>query len=72
MATERLFGNRISPACKYCSEAMQQINEKQVLCLRHGVVPPDYSCRKFVYDPTKRVPPRPMPLLQYTEEEFQL
>lgn len=71
MATQKLFGNTIKPACKYCSHAYQQL-EDQVLCLKKGVVPPDYSCKKFDYDPTKRIPPKPLPTVQYEEGAFQL
>lgn len=72
MATESLFGNKIKPACHYCIQAYQAMGEEQILCLKRGVVPREYSCKKFRYDPLKRVPQRPLPLIKYTEEDFAL
>ena len=72
MATERLFGNEISPACQYCANGFARSEGEQVLCMKRGVVPPDYSCRKFRYDPLLRVPPRPLPLEKYETADFEL
>jgi hypothetical protein len=33
--------------------------ENRMACCKQGIVPPSYSCRRFSYDPLKRVPPRP-------------
>lgn len=71
MATLKLFGNNIAPACKYCAEAMQQVGDN-VLCMKRGIVPPEHFCRKFIYDPIKRIPAKPMPLETYTEEDFSI
>lgn len=69
MATE-LFGNHISPACKYCREGYP--NGDNVLCRRRGLVAPDFRCRHFYYDPLIRVPKRPMPLEKFTADTFSL
>jgi hypothetical protein len=69
MASEKLFGKNIKPACKYCELSTAQ-TEQGIICPRGGVVPPDHSCRKFTYDPTKRIPPRPIPLETYKTEDF--
>ena len=71
MATLKLFGNKIHPACQYCTEAMQQMSEN-VLCLKKGIVSPHYSCKKFIYDPLKRVPPRPQSLQKYETKDFSI
>ncbi len=52
-----LFRKKIQPACSYCSYGTR-MGEDQILCVKHGVVTATYSCRKFDYDPCKRIPPR--------------
>lgn len=45
-----------------------------MLCTRKGVVEADGSCRKFRYDPFKRIPPRPkaQDFSKYEQEDFSL
>jgi len=72
MATERLFGNRISPACKYCAEGLFDTRGKSVLCPRNGVVDPNFKCRHFFYNPLSRIPKRPPPRREYDKSSFSL
>ena len=53
-----LFRKEIEPRCAYCQYS-NVLNESQLTCLKRGIVSPSGSCRKFSYDPLKRVPPRP-------------
>jgi hypothetical protein len=69
MASEKLFGKRVKPACEYC-ELSTARTEQGIICPRGGVVAPNHSCRKYTYDPTKRIPPRPLPLGKYNAEDF--
>lgn len=57
----KLFRRDIDPRCAYCEKG-QQINEREVACVKRGVVPVEGHCRSFRYDPLKRVPPRPAAL----------
>lgn len=57
----KLFRRDMDPRCAYCEKG-QQINEREVACVKRGVVPAEYHCRAFRYDPLKRVPPRPAAL----------
>lgn len=68
-----LFRKRIARSCNYCSYGTKFDNE-QVLCIKRGVVSADTSCRKFAYDPCKRVPPKfkAMNFSEYKEEDFTL
>ena len=50
-----LFRKDIDPRCVYCQRG-QQINEREVACVKRGIVPVENSCRAFRYDPMK---PRP-------------
>ena len=52
------FGRILIPAAPTASGA-QQINEREVACVKRGIVPVEHHCRAFKYDPLKRVPPRP-------------
>ena len=56
-----VFRKNIDPRCAYCQRG-QQINDREVACVKRGIVPMEDHCRSFKYDPLKRVPPRPVSL----------
>lgn len=56
-----LFRKDIEPRCAYCAKG-NAMNEREVACPKKGIVPVEYYCRGFQYDPFKRVPPRPIKL----------
>ena len=68
-----LFQKKIDPRCAYCQRG-QQINDREVACVKHGIVPAEHHCRAFRYDPLRRVPPRPAALDtgHLKEEDFSL
>lgn len=68
-----LFRKKLPRSCRYCACGTQVSNE-QVLCNRRGVVAVSYACRKFSYDPCKRVPikAKPLDFHKYKGEEFTL
>lgn len=68
----KFFGNRIEPACEYCANGTKSKDGESILCERQGIVAPYFSCRKFVYDPLKRIPKRMPKLPDYDEEMFKL
>ena len=52
----------IDKLCAYCVKAQPLADGETMLCEKNGVVACDNKCRKFRYDPLKRVPapiPRP-------------
>ncbi len=57
----KLFRKDIEPRCAYCSRGFQ-LNDREVMCVKRGVVGVEDSCSKFRYDPLKRTPPRPVSL----------
>lgn len=69
---KKLFGNKISPACEYCQHGTKSSDNAMILCSKKGVVSPFYSCNKFVYMPTKRIPKRRPNLPRYTADDFKL
>ncbi len=68
-----LFRKKMERSCTYCQYGTQ-IDEEQVLCTKKGVVSVDGKCRKFEYDPCKRIPPRPKALdsSKFDQEDFSL
>ncbi|MBQ7160723.1 MAG: hypothetical protein IJR90_03350 [Clostridia bacterium] len=49
--------------CAHCVKAQPLADEETMLCERAGVVSGGHYCRKFKYDPLKRVP-APAPKLE--------
>lgn len=60
-------------ACRYCVYSTM-LDENQVLCTKRGVESMYSECRKFRYDPCKRIPPKPKALNfdKYQDEDFSL
>lgn len=56
-----LFRKDIEPRCAYC-QFSQPLSGEQLTCLKRGIVTAGSHCRKFAYDPLKRVPPKPAAL----------
>lgn len=60
------------PACEYCLLA-EKLDSRDLLCPKFGVVAPDHKCRRFKYDPLKRVPPKPVILkTNYNADDFKI
>ena len=53
-----LFRKKIQRSCTYCQHGTM-LNDEEVLCIKRGIVCVNRVCRKFTYDPCKRIPPRP-------------
>lgn len=63
-----LFRKDIEPSCSYCKHGTR-LTAEQVGCLKKGIVPAYAMCRKFQYDPLKRVPERPRKLHETPEDD---
>ena len=68
-----LFRKKMERSCQHCRFGTQ-MNEEMMLCAKKGIVQPCDDCRKFRYDPFKRVPPNPKALdfSKYEEDDFSL
>lgn len=66
------FGTNISPACEYCAHSRPSPDGRMYYCLKVGVVYPYHKCRKFRYDPLRRIPRRRPALPKFSPEDFQL
>ena len=66
---KKLFGNNITPNCEYCELA--QFSSGKFICTKNKVLV-NNKCRKFKYDPLKRVPNSTPSLDKYSLEDFVL
>ncbi len=53
---KNLFNKKILPSCGYCHMGKKCLGKDTILCVKNGVVDSSYYCKKFKYDPLKRVP----------------
>lgn len=72
MFKPKLFKTDIEPSCSYCEFGTLSQDKAAILCSKCGIVTPDYSCRKFVYDPLCRAPKMRPPLMQFDKSDFEL
>ena len=68
-----LFRKKIDRFCSYCIYA-EKLDDETYLCAKRGFVAACHHCRKFKYDPLKRVPKRrkPKDFSEYDELDFSL
>ena len=68
-----LFRKKIERSCSYCIHGVK-LNDDQILCAKKGMKTMEDQCRKFKYDPTKRIPrkERALDFSKYDEEDFSL
>ena len=68
-----LFRKKIEQSCQYCRYSTK-LSEDLMLCAKKGIVAVCDDCRKFRYDPFRRVPAKPKALdfSKYDEDDFSL
>lgn len=68
-----LFRKKIQPSCSYCIHSAR-LDDEQVLCSKKGMMPITGKCRKFQYDPCKRIPAKAKTLdfSKYDQEDYSL
>jgi hypothetical protein len=68
-----LFRKKIDRSCAYCVYGTK-LEDDQILCCKKGMKSPCDKCRKFKYDPTKRIPMKEKALdfSKYDEQDFSL
>lgn len=68
-----LFRKKIERSCEYCSYGTR-LDDEQILCAKRGLKVAGEKCRKFDYDPTKRIPQKAkaMDFGKYEKEDFSL
>ncbi len=63
-----LFDKNVRKICAFCRHG-QDFDDDVVLCKKCGPVSSEHHCRKFVYDPIRRDPPRPLILRKPSSED---
>ena len=64
---------KIEPKCEYCKLGTISADNTSVLCPKKGVLNKDFFCKKFKYDPLKRIPKESAPeLMKFSPEDFSL
>ena len=68
-----LFRKKMPRSCSYCANATR-MDDELYLCVKRGVVQDTEKCRKFKYDPCKRVPAKPkaFDFSKYDDMDFSL
>lgn len=68
-----LFRKKIKRSCAYCRYGAH-LEGGEILCSKKGMRTVDESCRKFKYDPFKRIPHKmkAMDFSKYDNEDFSL
>lgn len=68
-----LFRKKIDKSCTYCVHGTL-LDSGQVLCAKKGICASRTKCRKFCYDPLKRVPVKPKApdFEKYDQDDFSL
>lgn len=63
---------RFEAKCEYCAFARVPDDRSMVLCTKKGLVDFSDSCRRFKYDPLKRIPVKISLNTDFTEDDFKL
>lgn len=68
-----LFRKKTPVSCAHCSNGTK-MDEDFYLCVKRGIVAERTKCRKFRYDPCKRIPckPKALDFSKYDEHDFSL
>lgn len=69
---DKLYGKNIDPDCSYCKIGTYSEDRSVIFCKYKGVIEERYSCRRFQYDPIKRVPKLPRPIDKFSPEDFDI
>lgn len=68
---KKLFKKDIPASCEYCSIG-KSLNKTKILCVKYGITSPKNQCKKFKYDPLKRVPKKQIENFNFDEKDFEL
>lgn len=68
-----LFRKKIERSCSYCIYGAD-LEDDQILCSKKGIKTAADKCRKFKYDPCKRIPAKAKVLdfSKYDNEDYSL
>lgn len=67
-----MFNKDLPRSCKYCVFGKASLISGEILCKKHGVTLNNDYCRRYKYDPLKRIPERVKLADGYKPEDFSL
>lgn len=70
--SNKQFKKNVEPRCEYCVYGTSLEHSNEVLCLKRGITETGDFCRKYKYNPLKRVPKRQKISNNYKPEDFSL
>lgn len=56
--------------CLYCENATVIADEENILCSEKGIVNKEFCCKRFAYDPLKRLPKPTPPMPKLNVEDL--
>ena len=66
----KYFGNSIKPSCYYCVFGNRTREGNKVLCEKWGLVEADHNCKKWQYDPIKRIPEKQLQIPNQIDDDM--
>lgn len=72
MKNKLLEKKKYPAVCECCKHGRLSPDEKSVLCIKKGIVELDAKCRRYVYDPLKRRPKKPLLISKADPSDFEL
>ena len=55
-----IFSKDIDKICAYCEHGKPILGTDDIICSKKGLVKADGCCKKFLYTPQRRTPPKPL------------
>ena len=65
-----MFKKKITPSCEYCAVGI--LTNNKILCVKYGVTSSKNNCKKFKYDPLKRIPKKQQGIINFSEKDFKI
>lgn len=65
----KIFEDYVPAMCKYCAKSSR--SGEKLMCGKKEVSP-DGSCRRYSYDPLRRVPRQQPRLKEYSQSDFKI
>lgn len=72
MKSKLINKNAYEAVCKNCKYGRLSPEKDTVLCVKKGIVDPDGVCKKYSYDPLKRIPRKMPAVMTANPEDFDL
>ena len=70
--SKSVYNKNIEPKCELCVHAVTAADGSAILCPKKGIREFNDVCRRFRYDPLKRIPARPAERVTFSDLDFKL